>query len=203
MKHLISFILLAIIINTANANVYIVTCQNTPLHFLPETFNCEVGDTIRWTWVAGNHIVGPINSTYIPNGALLFNAPIDVNNQSFEYVVTVPGTYNYDCHPASPHGETGSIIVSAVTGLHNNTSLINFSSVYPNPSCGKFQFEIDNSLITKNCKLDIRNLQGKLIYQSVILNSKSDIELSSVFKGTYFLEFNNGETIINKKIVVQ
>ena len=203
MKHLNFLISFALIALATNANIHIVTCQNNPVHFLPETFTCEVGDTIQWTWVAGNHIVGPIDPSYIPNGGAMFNAPIDVNNQSFEYVVTVPGTYNYDCHPATPHGETGSFIASSVAGIQNDISRINLTAAYPNPSNGKFQFVIDNSLLNQNCKLRIFDFQGKLIYQSPISNAKSDIELSNTIKGTYFLEFNNGETIINRKIVVQ
>ncbi len=203
MKYLISLISFALISYTVDANIHIVTCQNNPVHFLPETFACEVGDTIQWTWVAGNHIVGPIDPSYIPGGAAMFIAPIDVNNQSFEYVVTVIGTYNYDCHPATPHGETGSFIVSSVAGIQNDFSLINLTSAYPNPSDGKFQFVIDNSLLNQNCKLRILDFQGKLIYQSTISNAKSNIELSNIIKGTYFLEFDNGETIINKKIAIQ
>jgi plastocyanin len=203
MKHLISLISFALIILTANANIHIVTCQNNPVHFLPETFTCEVGDTIQWTWVAGNHIVGPIDPSYIPNGAAMFIAPIDVSNQFFEYVVTVPGTYNYDCHPATPHGETGSFIASSVAGIQNDFSFSKLISAFPNPSDGKFQFIIDNSLLNQNSKLEIRDFQGKLIYLSPISNAKSDIELRNFVRGNYFLEFNNGETIINKKIVIQ
>lgn len=203
MKYLISLISFALIVLTTNASIYIVTCQNNPVHFLPETFTCEVGDTIQWTWVAGNHIVGPIDTSYIPSGAAMFISPIDVNNQFFEYVVTVPGTYNYDCHPATPHGETGSFIVSSVSGIQEDISLINLTSAFPNPSDGKFQFVIDNSLLNKNSKLKIRDLEGKLIYQSTISNAKSDIELVNIRNGYYFLEFNNGEITINKKIVIQ
>ncbi len=203
MKDLISLISFALIALTANANIHIVTCQNNPVHFLPETFTCEVGDTIQWTWIAGNHIVGPIDPSYIPSGAAMFISPIDVNNQSFEYVVTVPGTYNYDCHPATPHGETGSFIVSSVAGIQNDFSFNNFTSAYPNPSNGIFQFVIDNSLLNQNSKLMIRDLEGKLIYQSTISNAKTDIELVNIRNGYYFLEFNNGEITINKEIVIQ
>ena len=87
--------------------------------------------------------------------------------------------------------------------IQNDFSLINLTSAYPNPSDGKFQFVIDNSLLNQNCKLRILDFQGKLIYQSTISNAKSNIELSNIIKGTYFLEFDNGETIINKKIAIQ
>ncbi len=111
---LISLSLVSLLgISSANATVHVVTCQNSPSHFLPVTVNALVGDTIHWIWVEGGHIVGPISSSDIPAGAAMFNAPIDYFNQSFEYVVTVPGSYHYDCHPTTPHGEDAYIVVTA------------------------------------------------------------------------------------------
>ena len=103
MKKIYSLIFLSLStllrINSANATVRIITCQNTPSHFLPVTANAVIGDTIHWTWVAGTHVVGPINASYIPSGAAMFNAPIDAGNLSFEYVVTVAGNYNFSVIP--------------------------------------------------------------------------------------------------------
>ena len=63
---LISFLQFALCVN---ATVHIVTCQNSPSHFLPVTLYAVIGDTIHWTWIEGNHIVGAVNASDIPNGA--------------------------------------------------------------------------------------------------------------------------------------
>ena len=191
-----------VVATVANATVHEVTCQNFPVHFLPITVNAEVGDTIHWVWKVGIHEVGPINASDIPNGAATWYAPIDAGNTSFEYVVTVAGNYDYVCHPFTPHGEDGYIVVSSVTGVQPYNTGSNLSFAYPNPSNGKFQFEIDGSPLTKNSKVEIYDLQGKIIYQSVITNAKSNIDLNNQPNGIYFLKFYDGQAILTKKIVI-
>jgi plastocyanin len=203
MKFLLTLISIAVICSSANATVRIVTCQNSPSHFLPDTVNAVVGDTIHWTWVAGNHVVGPIILSDIPSGAATFNAPIDASHLSFEYVVTVAGNYHYACHPASPHGEDAYISVAGSTGISQYNGQSNLASVYPNPSNGTLEFTIDDSQLTKDCSMKIYNLQGQLIFQSLILNVKSFIDLSNQSSGVYYLKFYNGLQILTKKIIIQ
>ncbi|MBN4081515.1 T9SS type A sorting domain-containing protein [bacterium AH-315-C07] len=205
MKFLFTFAFIAIIGTAANATVHIVTCQNNPSHFLPDTVNATVGDTIHWTWVAGTHEVGPINVSDIPSGAATWVAgPIDVDNTDFEYVVTAVGTYHYVCHPDTPHGENAYIVVTgAATGVQQYNALSNLSFTCPNPSNGKFQFAIGGSQITKNSKVEIYNLKGQIIYQSVITKTKSDIDLSDQAKGIYLVKFYTGQSVLSEKIVIQ
>lgn len=199
-KFIYIFAAFAVIVTTANATVHTVTCQNYPSHFLPLTVNAVVGDTIHWTWVAGGHIVGPINASYIPSGAAMWSPTIDASHLSAEYVVKVVGNYHYVCHPATPHGEDAYIVVTAAaTGVQQYNVLSNLAAVYPNPSTGKF---ILSSEITKG-EIKIYNLLGERIYQSVITNPKSDIDLSNQTKGIYFMEINDGQAIRTKKIVIQ
>ncbi len=208
MKFIFTLISFAIIVTSANATVHIVTCQNSPSHFLPLTVNAVVGDTIHWTWVEGNHIVGPVNSTDIPNGAATWNGYIDFANHDFEYQVTVAGTYNYDCHPATPHGEEASIVVSDVTGVPQYNVQADFFSVYPNPTQGKFQLAFDGLQLTENCKVEIYNVPGQRIYQSLITAAnlgsfRKSIDLSNETSGIYFVKFYNGQAILTEKIVIQ
>ncbi len=203
MKKTITLILSAVTMFSANATIRTITCQDSPSHFLPVTLNAAVGDTIHWTWIAGDHVVGPVNSSFIPTGAAMFNVPIDMSNHSFNYVVTVAGNYHYVCHPASPHGEDGYIVVSGTAGVANYTTLNTLFSIYPNPSSGNFQFSISDLTFTSNCKVVIYNIHGQVIYTSEITNSQSEIDLSTETKGLYFLEYFNGESILTKKIAIQ
>ncbi|MCH8903465.1 MAG: T9SS type A sorting domain-containing protein [Bacteroidetes bacterium] len=202
MKAFLIFASFLLIVSTVNATVHIVTCQNGSSHFIPDTVNAVVGDTIHWTWLAGVHITGPINASNIPNGAATWNAPIDAGNTDFEYVVTVAGSYHYVCHPSTPHGEDAYIEVTSPTGVLQYNSLSNLSIAYPNPSNGMFQFAVDGSQVTKNSNLEIYDLKGQIIYRSIITNTKTNIDLNNQENGIYFVKFYNGVAILSKKIVI-
>ena len=172
----------AIIINSANARVLTVTCQNGTYHFLPVTINAVVGDTVLWNWVSGGHVVGPVNASDIPVGAATFNALIDVTHHTFQYKVTVVGTYNYQCHPATPHGEPGYIVVTAGTGVQQYTRN-DLSVAYPNPFSEKVTIETSNAN-----GIIIYNALGSKV-RSVALNSgqpKVQIDLTDLNEGIYF-----------------
>lgn len=82
---------------------------------------------------------------------------------------------------------------------------ISASSIFlsPNPSNGIFQFAMEGFPINKNCKLEIYNIQGELIYHSAITSSISDIDISKQAKGIYFVRMYDGQTANTKKIIIQ
>jgi plastocyanin len=204
MKQITTLFVLLCIHSGTIAAVHIITCQNSPSHFLPLKVNARVGDTIRWVWVDGGHIVGPIKSTDIPKGAPTFNAPIDAGHTSFEYVVSIAGNYMYDCHPATPHGETASISVSGnTTGINqSNESGFHFFA-FPNPSNGKFHIEVDESLLTGNTSIQVHNLSGQLIYRSAILKSDSYHELYTASNGVYLVSLRSGSNTLTRKLIIE
>ena len=95
MKKLILLLLAISLIMVANsfATIRSVTVQNYV--FTPSTTNAFVGDTIHWTWINGTHTTTSVN---VPLGAVAWNNPMDLSNTSFNYVILVPGTYNYQCY---------------------------------------------------------------------------------------------------------
>ena len=187
------------VFTTANAKVIIVTCQNTPAHFLPVTINPMVGDTIRWNWVVGNHVVGPIKAADIPAGAAMFNAPINSSAKTFQYVLKVAGSYHYVCHPATPHNEDGFMVVSSTTGIPQNSCSNYFSFAYPNPFSEKLTIET----IDANAVL-IYNVIGEQI-KSFTLNpvqSKFEADLACLPKGIFFYSIlKDGILLETRKIV--
>jgi plastocyanin len=187
------------LITATNANIHIVTCQNTPSHYLPLTVNAVVGDTIHWTWVSGGHIVGPMSASDIPAGAAMWSAPIDAGNLSFNYVVTVVGNYHYVCHPGTPHGEDAYIVVSTATGIQQFNTLNSPSVAYPNPFSDKITIEsseansflVYNSLGEKIKSFDFNNGQTKL-----------EADLATLPKGVFFyILVRDGVIVETKKIV--
>jgi len=75
-----------------------------------------------------------------------------------------------------------------------------FVGVYPNPNNGSFTIELHNSTIAR---LHILNLQGQVVYQSGS-ESEERVEVNlDVDPGIYFLQIENENGMVTKKIVIQ
>jgi plastocyanin len=198
MKHLFTLLFVVVVCSAANATVHIVTCQNSPAHFLPESLNATVGDTIHWTWIEGNHIVGPVNISDIPAGAAIWNGYIDASHHDFEYVVTHVGVYYYDCHPGTPHGENASITVTGTTGVQHNLQNA-FSSAYPNPFTETITIETSNAE-----QILLYNTLGKKVNSFTLKSGQTKLQadLGTLPEGIYFYSIiRNGAVIETRKIM--
>jgi len=85
----------------------------------------------------------------------------------------------------------------------NDIGLNNDFTIYPNPSSGIFILDNKGN---RNAKTTIRitTALGETVYQSMVSNEKSTIDLSCVAKGIYFVQITDEKkNAVNKKIVVQ
>ena len=73
-------------------------------------------------------------------------------------------------------------------------------SVYPIPS--SYNVTIQTLLGSKENSFELYNISGMLIDKQKF-NQSTDIDLSSLAKGTYILKIHNSQGYINKKIVVE
>ena len=204
MKNFILCVALLCLTTTTKATMHIITCQNSPSHFLPLQVNAKVGDTIRWKWVAGNHVVGPVLKTDIPANAPTFNGIIDASHLSFEYVLKVAGKYTYDCHPAGPHGETAAIVVSNTTAdAQLDVEKYDFQA-FPNPSNGNFRLSIEGTQIPNPAKLEIVNLYGQSVYQKgITIGVQPYHDICIPTKGIYFAKLSINQSIWTRKIIIE
>ena len=191
-KHIFTIALLALISCYAKAQTtHTVTCQNGTYHFLPVTVNAVVGDTIFWVWVSGVHVVGPISAADIPTAAAMWNCPIDASNLTCKYEVLVSGTYNYQCHPATPHGEPGYIVVSATAGIQQYVAN-NIPRVYPNPASSILNVALRQAQ-GDNVEVQIMDVLGNVvIHNSEIVNQKCTLDVSALQAGVYFIKTPQG-----------
>lgn len=74
------------------------------LIFTPDQLSVSIGDTIQWVWQNGDHTT---TSKGIPSGAAAWDSPLTASVPVFEYVVLVPGEYEYMCTPHESMGMTG------------------------------------------------------------------------------------------------
>ncbi|MEP7169576.1 MAG: T9SS type A sorting domain-containing protein [Bacteroidota bacterium] len=73
--------------------------------------------------------------------------------------------------------------------------------IYPDPSSRYISVSLPGNY--SNAEIKIFNLTGKLIVKSMLLNSESNIDISDLPDGIYFLEMNAGKTVIRHKFVKQ
>jgi plastocyanin len=120
---IVAFVLLCGLNSFATGTTHQVA---TGMEFSPDTVNCMVGDSIRWTQVSYVHTT---TSTSVPGGATTWDQPIEASSPVYSRVLTVPGTYTYEC---TPHGFTGTVNVSSSPTPVTHIVMVNSSSFSPN-----------------------------------------------------------------------
>lgn len=75
--------------------------------------------------------------------------------------------------------------------------------VYPNPSRGTLRIKMDDEHFKVNSNLEIYNLNGRLVYQSILKSPDSKIELHVQEQGIYYLKLYSDQYVISKMILVQ
>jgi plastocyanin len=110
----------------AKATTWNVDVQN--FQFTPATLNVVVGDVIHWVWVAGTHTT---TSVTIPAGAAAWNSPMDLTTTTFDYTVTQPGIYSYQCNFHAFLGMTASFTASGAVPVTLSSFSINTKNNNP------------------------------------------------------------------------
>ena len=177
------------------ATVHNITVSN--FQFSPASLNVNVGDTINWTWVSGNHTT---TSNQVPSGAATWDSPITSSVSSFSYKITVAGTYDYIC---TPHGFAGQF-VAINTGITSPDIFANFSIYYARPSTYTISYTLIHSA---NIKISVYDLTGK---SARVLNSSvqsagdylNTYYLEDLQKGIYLLEIFIGNRHITKRLIL-
>lgn len=166
--------------------------------FSPSTLNTYVGDTINfgfyfYYWQLNSETTyfwdfgdGSIDSLpYVSH----------VYTTGGDYTVTFIVRYK-DCVDSS----------SCVIHIDIATNLIDLIkdkslSIFPNPTKGELNLIVNDEF--KNGDLEIYDVFGKVVFQSVISNSKTKLEMNYIANGIYFIKVKLDEKIITRKIIIQ
>jgi PKD repeat protein len=92
---------------------------------------------------------------------------------------------------------TITVNVLPCTGLEE-TSMENGIMVYPNPNTGVFTIEMNEA-----SRVRIINVSGQEVYEGKKASGKTEIDLSFMAKGIYFLELNNQKGKRVLKLILQ
>lgn len=193
MKTLLLIIALAIS-TIAQATIHTITQQGTT--FTPANLQVSVGDIVRWVWTSGTHTT---TSQSIPANAETWDSPLTTTTNSFEYTVTVAGTYHYVCTPHESMGMVGQFTATAATNIAE-TPLEAKIVIYPQPALGELNVQIKREFTAD--ELFVADILGrKVIQRPIISNSQNDLvtlDISNLHPGLFFVGF----TLNNKRLFV-
>lgn len=66
---------------------------------LIDTVTINMGDTVRWVWVEGDHTVTSGEGSSSPDAGNLFDVPSNSSNRCFPFTYNETGTFPYFCRP--------------------------------------------------------------------------------------------------------
>jgi len=99
-------------------------------NYSPTSLSVSVGDTVEWQGSFDTH---PLHSTSVPQGSATWE---NVSGSVFDYVVSVPGTYNYECENHGP-AMSGSFTANPAAvdqgGSSQQPAKHDLLQNYPNP----------------------------------------------------------------------
>jgi hypothetical protein len=86
----------------------------------------------------------------------------------------------------------------------NSTSIVDFAKetkIYPNPTLGIINVQLP--FVTNNTTVKISDISGKIILEQKIISVASQINLSNLAKGAYFIEITNENTSFKRIIIIK
>ena len=126
---------LALFLAPALAGAVTHTVTQEGLTFNPATITIEVGDTVAWIWSGGSHTVTSGTDLSDPEVGLLFDQSFNSSNPTVTHTFTQVGTQDYFCRPHLSFGMTGTVIITAVSGVDDTPGMqtIQLRPNVPNP----------------------------------------------------------------------
>jgi plastocyanin len=179
------------------ATKWIINVQD--FFFSPSSLpNVVVGDTINWVWINGSHTT---TSTSVPVDAVGWDNPINSTSTSFEYKVSIAGTYNYKCTPHASIGMIGSFVASNPSAVQD-LDITKFFRIYPNPAKDIFKIAPDASN-TQPFEVTVLNLAGQEIDSRFCKEDQEcAFDLSAAPEGYYIIKIKSGNTSQAKKLII-
>ena len=190
-QKLLFIVFAALFTITANATVHTVQVAN--FSFTPDTVNAVVGDTILWQWVSGTHTTTSLSE---PTGAASWSSPMTSSVQTFQYKLTVAGTYSYEClmHPSQMTGTLTVTNAASVTEVANDVAV----TIYPNPSAGRFEIATTKPIE----RLAVTDITGKTVLDREINADHAVFDLSNEAEGVYLMRLLANGAVITKRIII-
>lgn len=75
-------------------------------------------------------------------------------------------------------------------------------NIYPNPSTGRFYLQMGDAF-KANTKVEVFNVVGMKVFETLATAYKTEIDLSAMKQGVYYVRVDDGQNIITQKIMKQ
>lgn len=116
-----------------------------------------------------------------------------------EYIYDAAGNMverHYICNNSS-----GIVSIQTLKSQNKTSSVKAVTSLYPNPTTGKFSIKMVKPL--QNAQVEIVNVQGSVIFKSMMNGTLLQFDLSGKASGTYFIKIFDAERIISAQVIKQ
>jgi plastocyanin len=203
MKKIYTFSITSLIICLCNlkSNATVITVNVEDFQFSPSDFTINLGDTVKWMWdnSAGAHTT---TSTNIPPGAVAWNQQINQSAQTFTYVPTIGGSYNYHCSIHS--GMIGHFTVIASAGIQIIQPTTSMSLIGINSSTNELKL-IYNISETSELQIRMYDILGNVLctFFSSAQNAGTytpTFIIPNFAKGIYVINLETKNSIISRKV---
>lgn len=199
-KNKLIFIGLMLSFCSVSANIDTVNVSN--FAYAPSALTINQNDTVVWINIGGFHDVNADINTLTGSS---FGNPVDFQSAAsgvgflYQYIFTVPGTYNYDCSVGqhAVNGMIGTITVLPLTAVAEATQKNSSSSFYPNPANNAINFPDFNKID----QIAIFSLTGAKVMETKL--TKQQLNLSDLGSGVYFVKISKNNKLTTTKLVIK
>jgi len=143
----------------------------------------------------------PSNMTLLTTLASTLNSYTDLTPPTGYVYYQIEAVNPNPCTPSKTNYNSAksNIASNNVSGIYNYMDNIIGVSVYPNPA--NDNITIENPDIIKDAMISIYNIQGQLLLQQTLRQTKTKIDISKIAKGLYILKIGSQEGIAVKRFV--
>ncbi|MCD6010635.1 MAG: hypothetical protein K0Q79_497 [Flavipsychrobacter sp.] len=188
----------AIFCATTNTFATIHTVNVAIGAFTPANFAANVGDTVRWVWVSGDHTT---TSSVIPGGAASWDRIMNAANTTYMYKITVPGTYGYVCTPHASMGMVASFTATNPANIPPVNTNGQAITILPNPVSGSLRVYVSDPSMPVSVILT--DLNGREVLRKGYIGQKElSIDISSIPDALYVMHAIQNNTVITEKLII-
>ncbi len=131
---------------------------------------------------------------------LRYGQPL-ANGSQKSYTMVIAGLYSVRVGTAQGcFNESDALPVGVNVGVNEGKNQVAFK-MYPNPSNGTLYFEIENAT-EQTTAIIIYDALGKLVYESNTNSFITQLDLSNLADGNYFVRLNQGDKTTIKPMVL-
>lgn len=207
MKKLTLFLFFAFLALAARSTTWTVT--NSGFSFSPMTITIHQGDTVVFDLDNIHTVIEVSQTTWNNNDNTPLNGGFQLGNGGGTVLPAdlEVGTHWYVCGPHASGGMKGIIIVETSTAIDEPATGTGLS-ILPNPSTGKFQVYWSNTNVGKEYKIEIVDMDGRVVYSTVgngeqKLTQNLEINLADYPAGFYFVRLHDNLGIHAEKLILQ